>query len=262
MSSDEKVPGGRTAASGGRDDRDASGDQPHPGAPAAGQRPDAPAGERRPLPPPSERRARQYRVDDPAVMRALAHPLRWALLEALQHAGTLTATQAGEILGETPANCAFHLRTLARYGLVEEAGGGKGRERPWRRAITGLTMELNQEDPKAAAAAGVLNEFWTNRTLDRARAALQTRPALDVEWRRALVSTQSLRYVTRAEAEELQAELMAVLDRFGERNDDPSLRPADAMPIEYLALSYPLQELMSRPAPEPGAEPGSDPGSE
>jgi Helix-turn-helix domain len=258
MSSDEKVPGGRTAASGGRDDRDARGDQPHPGAPAAGQRPDAPAGERRPLPPPSERRARQYRVDDPAVMRALAHPLRWALLEALQHAGTLTATQAGEILGETPANCAFHLRTLARYGLVEEAGGGKGRERPWRRAITGLTMELTQEDPKAAAAAGVLNEFWTNRTLDRARAALQARPALDAEWRRALVSTQSLRYVTRAEAEELQAELMAVLDRFGERNDDPALRPADAMPIEYLALSYPLQELMSRPAPGPEADPGSE----
>jgi hypothetical protein len=87
-------------------------------------------------------------------MRALAHPLRWALLEALQHAGTLTATQAGEILGETPANCAFHLRTLAKYGLVEEAGGGKGRERPWRRAITGLTMELAADDPQTAAAAG------------------------------------------------------------------------------------------------------------
>ena len=78
----------------------------------------------------------QRELTDPAVMRALSHPLRLSLLEELIHAGTLTATQAGEILGETPANCAFHLRTLARYGLVEEAGGGKGRERPWRRAVT------------------------------------------------------------------------------------------------------------------------------
>ena len=36
------------------------------------------------------------------------------------------------MLGESPANCAFHLRTLAKYGFVEEAGGGRGRERPWR----------------------------------------------------------------------------------------------------------------------------------
>src|SRR6202044_366002 len=116
-------------------------------------------------PAPSERRKRQLQVNDPALMRALAHPLRWALLEALLHAGTLTATQAGEILGETPANCAFHLRTLGKYGLVEEAGGGKGRERPWRRAITGLTMELSGDDPKTAAAAGILNNFLTTPPL-------------------------------------------------------------------------------------------------
>ena len=57
-------------------------------------------------------------LTDPKAMRALAHPLRWALLEALGHAGTLTATQASEMLGESPANCAFHLRTLAKYGFV------------------------------------------------------------------------------------------------------------------------------------------------
>ena len=50
---------------------------------------------------------------DARAMRALAHPVRVALLEALVHTGTLTATQASELLGESPANCAFHLRTLA-----------------------------------------------------------------------------------------------------------------------------------------------------
>ena len=241
MSSEEETRGRRAATDRGSDD-------------PATTVPDAATdggttGERTAPPPPSDRRARQYRVNDPAVMRALAHPLRWALLEALQHAGTLTATQAGEILGETPANCAFHLRTLAKYGLVEEAGGGKGRERPWRRAITGLTMELSADDPKTAAAAGILNEFWTNTTLDRARVAMQNYSKLAPEWRDALVSTQSARFVTVTEAKELQDELMAVLDRFAERNDTPSLRPPDALPIEYLALSYPLQNLLSIPAP-------------
>src|ERR1700750_2999656 len=74
----------------------------------------------------SRRRGGRRQVNDPGTMRALAHPLRWALLEELTHAGPLTATQASELLGETPANCAFHLRTLAKYGLVEEAAARAG----------------------------------------------------------------------------------------------------------------------------------------
>ena len=71
-------------------------------------------------------------ITDPTVMRALAHPVRMALIELFGVHPTLTATQASEALGESPANCAFHLRTLAKYGFIEEAGGGRGRERPWK----------------------------------------------------------------------------------------------------------------------------------
>ncbi len=193
------------------------------------------------------RRRERLEVSDPALMRALAHPLRWSLLEALTHAGTLTATQASEMLGETPANCAFHLRTLARYGLVEEAGGGKGRERPWRRAASGLTMTLEQDTPQATAAAGVLNDFWLNTTLDRARVTLQSQLSWPDKLSKALSTTQSLRYVTVDEAAELQAELLAVLDRYLDRNDDPSLRPPGTLPIEFLLLAYPLLNLVSGP---------------
>ena len=56
-------------------------------------------------------------------MRALAHPVRLALLEVLADAGQLTATEAGERIGESPANASFHLRQLAKYGFVEEAEG-------------------------------------------------------------------------------------------------------------------------------------------
>ena len=65
-------------------------------------------------------------VTDPRALRALAHPIRLALLEALADAGTLTATQAGEAIGEIPASASFHLRQLEKYGHVEEAGAGTG----------------------------------------------------------------------------------------------------------------------------------------
>ena len=200
-------------------------------------------------------------LTDPAVMRALAHPLRWALLEALLHAGTLTATQAGQILGETPANCAFHLRTLARYGLVEEAGGGKGRERPWRRVNRVVNVATAHDDPQAAAAAEVLDEFWITRTLDRANAALRRKRSWPAEWLGQLGESQSIRYVTPAEAQEMQELLMAALDRYRDRNADPSLRPPGALPVEYLVLSYPLLDLASRDVPRtPAAGPASTAG--
>jgi DNA-binding MarR family transcriptional regulator len=237
MSSEENVPAD--------EGRDVAAEAADHGA-SAGERPRGPA--------PRDPQAPRYQVNDPAVMRALAHPLRWALLEALEHAGTLTATQAGDILGETPANCAFHLRTLAKYGLVEEAGGGKGRERPWRRAISGLDLTTAHEDPKTAAAAEVLAEFVVSEELDRARRALLARPALPDDLQNDLGSSQNLRYVTPAEAKQLQADLSAVLDRFRERSDDPALRPPGALPIEWLMLSYPVRDLLGRPAPAPDAE--------
>jgi hypothetical protein len=246
MSSEENVP------------TDRGHDEAAGAAGAAGQ--DTSPGERPRGPAPRDPRAPRYQVNDAAVMRALAHPVRWALLEALDHAGTLTATQAGDILGETPANCAFHLRTLAKYGLVEEAGGGKGRERPWRRAVSGLTMTTTHEDPQTAAAAELLHEVWLNSALDRARGALLAPPGLPGGLHEELGSSQSLRYVTPAEGKQLQADLMAVVDRFLERNDNPALRPPDALPIEWLLLSYPVRDLLSRPGP--GRDPDPDPDSD
>ena len=65
-------------------------------------------------------------------MRALAHPLRVALLEVMRRDGAITATRAAELLDESPGNMSWHLQTLAKYGFVEETGDGRGRSRPRR----------------------------------------------------------------------------------------------------------------------------------
>src|SRR3984957_4158463 len=77
------------------------------------------------------------RVSDARTMRALTHPVRIALIEQLSVVGPMTATEVGELIGESPTTCSFHLRQLAKYGFVEEAGGGKGRARPWRMSSIG-----------------------------------------------------------------------------------------------------------------------------
>jgi hypothetical protein len=65
---------------------------------------------------------------------ALGHPLRAALLDLLAKHAMLTSTQAARELGESSGACSFHLRQLARFGVVEEVPGDWGRARPWRLA--------------------------------------------------------------------------------------------------------------------------------
>lgn len=212
--------------------------------------PDAAPGAR-PLARPTPAELGVHKITDARAMRALAHPLRLALLEALMHAGTLTATQASELLGESPANCAFHLRTLAKYGYVEEAGGGKGRERPWRRVHGTLQITTDQEDPAAAIAADQLGTYWMEAILDRARSNLTRDRTWPAEWQHnpLLGQNEHILYVTPQEATELGTEFFRLFRRFEDREDHPERRPAGAMPIESLLLSYPLMHLASRPVP-------------
>src|ERR1700729_1277013 len=95
-------------------------------------------------------------ITDAQTMRALSHPVRIALIEALTVYGAMTATQVGERIGESSTTCSFHLRQLAKYGFVEEAGGGKGRARPWRMTSIGFSLAGAHDDPETEVAASAL----------------------------------------------------------------------------------------------------------
>src|SRR5258707_885606 len=66
-------------------------------------------------------------ISDPKAIRALAHPLRLDLLQLLGSGGPATAAQCGRVLGVSQASCSVHLRQLAKYGFVEDAGPGRDR---------------------------------------------------------------------------------------------------------------------------------------
>src|SRR5947209_12155856 len=103
----------------------------------------------------------RVRISDPRALRALADPLRLALLDRLISFGEQTAAQCADAVGSTASNCSYHLRILARIGLVEPGSSPDGRERPWRAAATGL--EFGPADPRSepglAAAAHAVDEL-------------------------------------------------------------------------------------------------------
>ncbi len=182
---------------------------------------------------------RPREVTDPRAMRALAHPIRLALLDALADAGALTATEAGERVGESPANASFHLRQLAKYGFVEEAEGGTGRRRPWRLRQLGLRIEDVHDDPETERAGRELDRVFRDRVLARAQEGLEERHALPAEWRAATGMSRFQLYLTPAELETLGEDIRTlIMSRFADRRSGTADRPAGAERVELQYYAY------------------------
>jgi DNA-binding transcriptional ArsR family regulator len=180
-------------------------------------------------------------ITDARTLRALAHPVRIALLEALGLGGAMTATEVGEQIGESPTTCSFHLRQLAKYGFVEEAGGGRGRARPWRVTTIAMRVANTHDDPETELAANALGRLIGERQIDRHRTWVETRAAYPSRWRHAAEDSHLTFYLTADELEQLNDEVLALLRaRFPERRTDPSLRPPGSVPVQMLVFSYPL----------------------
>jgi hypothetical protein len=174
-------------------------------------------------------------------MRAITHPVRLALLEALGLEGPLTATRASDLIGEPPNTCSFHLRQLAKYGFVEEAGGGPGRNRPWRLSQFGMHFTDVHDDPEARLAAKGLDRMLRERYFGRLQAFYDRRSEYPARWQEVTGGSEFLLHVTPDELQALDAELTAVLDRYRDRMSNPALRPADSLPVEVLLFAYPVR---------------------
>jgi predicted transcriptional regulator len=210
-------------------------------------------------PPAGEPERPHLQITDPKMMRALAHPMRVALIEAIGMADgqTLTATQASDLLGESPANCAFHLRTLAKYGFVEEAGGGRGRERPWRLRHSGIELAPPWQDPESRLAVEAAASVWLGRWLERARDRLLRTVGHPAEWQKAAIASQKNLYLTAEEAAEVDRAMHEHFKPYQERWDHPSLRPPGSLPYEVLIFGYPLTDPPAAP-PAPGQPPAGE----
>jgi len=187
------------------------------------------------------RQERRTRITDPKALRALAHPLRLALLDRVMSFGEQTAAQCAAAVGSTTSNCSYHLRALARVGLVERGESADGRERPWRSSSTGL--EFGPEDAadsrSSTAAARAVDELALARDEELTRRALARHDTQPSEWR--AVETHNS-YALRLTPREL-SQLVGEIDRLVRpyigltRNEAPD--DADAAYLRLLAFRHP-----------------------
>lgn len=180
------------------------------------------------------------KVTDARELRALAHPVRITLLELVGLNGPLTASKAAEIIGGTPANAAYHLRTLAKYGYVTEAEGGVGRERPWQLGGVGMSISDDDPDPAVSHAATALADIVTERWLDRIQRYRANRDKYPDEVRKVSGSSGFVLFANEAEVEQVQTEVLQIMMRYMDRLTDPSLRPQGAKPYEIVVSTHPL----------------------
>lgn len=157
----------------------------------------------------------------------LDHPMRAGLVRLLREHGAVTATDAAGALGCSSGLASFHLRQLARRGLVEEVAV-RGRAKPWR---------LVTERPRSEAGDfGDLARGLEDESYQRWRAARSSAPP---RWQRDEAFSAVL-YLAPAELPEVAEAIRGVLAKYADREHRPLHRPHDAAAVAVLARLFPL----------------------
>lgn len=187
------------------------------------------------------------RLTDPKALRALAHPIRLRLVGLLRVYGQLTATQASQLVGESSASCSFHLRQLAKYGLVEEAGGGQRRERPWRATAMFTDWPDVADDPKVAAAGDMLTGVIAEQWLAELMRWIDARPDEPDDWQQAARFGDFALWLTASELADLDKRICDLIDVYLDRQVEPQLRPPGARLVDFVRIAHPVVGI---PPPE------------
>lgn len=189
-------------------------------------------------------------ISDPKAIRALAHPLRLDLLELLVAISPATAAHCGRVLGVPQANCSFHLRQLAKYGFVEDAGPGRDRrERQWR-----------LPDPRPTLRITASGDPVVRRQLERIVVERETQAILDhvarqddesPQWRHKAGIVSAVALLSADDAAELKEKWKALLEPYIARSEadggtSGSRTRAGQRYVRYFMAATPI----------PDAEPG------
>src|ERR1700683_3179379 len=190
-------------------------------------------------PEPGRRRFRL--LDDPVVIRALAHPLRLDLLSIIGHAGQITTADAARELGISHGLASHHLRQLAKYGFVQQAPGKDHRERPWRLVATSYNWGGATATPEGAYAVDVLEQILAEQALDGFLEWQERRRDWPAGWREHAGLGQSTIYLTLAELRGLGEDIDALILRYvNERPiDDVGSRPGGSVPVNLTLFAVP-----------------------
>ncbi|WP_406096182.1 ArsR/SmtB family transcription factor [Streptomyces sp. NBC_01013] len=189
----------------------------------------------------SSNRMGDVEITDPQAMRALAHPVRLAILDRLRRDGPATATELAPDVGATPSVTSWHLRHLASFGLVRDSEPGPDRRsRRWEAVARGFRFETPQDpaDDEGRTAARELSRQMFLRYADvPGRWAAEVEPGLDPAWRGAAGLAHTRVVVTVEELAAIEDGIERVLAPYVTR--DPADRPADSRSVALMRYVLP-----------------------
>ena len=181
------------------------------------------------------------RTIDMTSLKALAHPLRVQLLDALSAYGPATASALAERFGESSGATSYHLRQLEKHGFVrEDATRGVGRERWWERVPQPISVEVERDaDPAERAASELILGEWQRSRERRLREFLaHGADDLGTEWIKASTVSAANLALTKEQSTALIAEVSAVFDRYIDLYRGQ--RTAGARPFQLQLDVFPL----------------------
>jgi DNA-binding transcriptional ArsR family regulator len=171
--------------------------------------------------------ARDLRLDA-TTLRALAHPLRVRLIGRLRMYGPATATRLAHDLGESSGATSYHLRELAKFGLVaEDEERNRGRERWWRAVHRSTYFDLTMDDDMRATGGEYLRSVarvYSERLLHFADNIEYSAETYGADWADAFTLSDWHLRLTVEQAQQLHQELNQLLDRFRDMPEKPGAR--------------------------------------
>lgn len=162
-------------------------------------------------------------------LRALAHPLRIAMLELLSRRGPQTSSTLGKMLDQPSGVTSYHLRQLARHGFIQEVSGkGRGRERWWERArgtVDFVSTDLAGNLASSEALELVTLEFERQRMSALAGFLQSGDLSIDKEWSNAAAIKTHTFHISAAQMAQLANAVEALIAELAEdfeRTEQPT----------------------------------------
>jgi Helix-turn-helix domain len=163
---------------------------------------------------------------DPTALRALAHPVRWKLIDVLASEGTATATRCSELLGESTATCSYHLGILAKYGYITRVAGREWRDKPWRLVSPDLNLSSRGLGREGAAASRAAASAFLDYEMTVLKESLHRSEQEPQQWRQANKIMGATAWVTAEECQQAAAEVQQILDKYSGPGRDKSREKA------------------------------------